>query len=125
MTTDTRRRAPGAGVPESRSVGRGDVWLAELPEQDPHPAVVISRTDDKARRRKAIVALVTSRFPPRRTSEIGLDERNGLEHPSIAQANELATIRLGRLAERLGTLDTEQRGALEAALRFVLDLDVS
>jgi mRNA-degrading endonuclease toxin of MazEF toxin-antitoxin module len=99
------------------------VWLAELPDIDPHPAVVISRTDDNARRRKAVVAIVTSRFPPRRTSEIALDERNGLEHPSILRANELATVRLGRLIERRGALHAEQLGALDAALRFVLDLD--
>jgi mRNA-degrading endonuclease toxin of MazEF toxin-antitoxin module len=107
------------------SVARGDVWLAELPDIEPHPAVVISRTDDNARRRNAIVAVITSRFPPRRMSEIALDERNGHEHPSIAQANELATIRLGRRVERRGALNAQQVAALEAAVRFVLDLDVS
>lgn len=101
------------------------MWLADVPELAAHPAVIVSRSDENARRRKVIVAIVTGHYPPRRTSEIGLDESNGLQKPSVVQANELATIGLARLIEHQGTLDIEQLEALGIALRHSLDLNLS
>jgi mRNA-degrading endonuclease toxin of MazEF toxin-antitoxin module len=110
-------------VPESPEVARGGVWLTDLPEIPPRPAVVVTRTEGNARRRNVIVAVVTSYYPPRRPSEIGLDERNGLQHASTLQTNELYTVKVSRLIEHRGALDAEQGQSLNAALRFTLDLD--
>src|SRR5437016_1396583 len=40
---------------------RGDIWLADLgPDVDPHPCVLLSRDTAMIRRRRAIVAVITS-----------------------------------------------------------------
>jgi mRNA-degrading endonuclease toxin of MazEF toxin-antitoxin module len=101
---------------------RGDVWLAEVAGvQGAHPVVLLSPDDTYARRR-AIIAIITSQ-PPRRSTDIAVDEHNGLDRASVCKTDDLHTIRLSELVEHQGALDAEQLHALNAALRRALGLD--
>ena len=103
-------------------VQRGDIWLAEVAGvAGAHPVVLLSLNETYARRRRATVAIITSQSP-RRSTEIAVDEHNGLDHASIAKADDLHTIRTSELIEHLGALDAEQQLALDAALRLALGL---
>jgi mRNA-degrading endonuclease toxin of MazEF toxin-antitoxin module len=74
-------------------VQRGDIWLAAVAGvSGAHPVVLLSPNETYARRRRATVAIITSQSP-RRSSEIAVDEHNGLDHASIAKADDLHTIR--------------------------------
>jgi mRNA interferase MazF len=74
-----------------------------------------------AARSRSRVALITStiRGIP---VEVPVGPANGLEYESVVSTDELQTIRLDRLVERIGDLDTQQRARLDAALRFALGL---
>ena len=88
-----------------------------------HPVVLLSPNETYARRRRVTVAIISSLDKsPRRSTEIAVDEHNGLDHASIAKADELHTIRTSELIEHLGALDAEQQLALDAALRQALSL---
>jgi mRNA-degrading endonuclease toxin of MazEF toxin-antitoxin module len=100
-------------------VQRGEIWWAGQLPGGPHPVVLISRDGSYERRRKATVAMVTSRargIPV----EVALGESNGLGHPSVANVDELHTLGLGELLDRVGRLDAAQLSALDEALHFAL-----
>ncbi|MBV9580296.1 MAG: type II toxin-antitoxin system PemK/MazF family toxin [Chloroflexi bacterium] len=99
---------------------RGEIWWADVPG-GPHPVVLVSRDGSYLLRRKATVALVTSRIRGIPV-EVVLDEHNGLLHRSVANVDELYTIRLSNLLERVGALDADQLGELDEALQFALAL---
>jgi mRNA interferase MazF len=102
-------------------VRRGEVWWAEFAELGNHPVVLCSRDGSYERRRRATVALITSTIRGLPV-EVAIGTANGLEHDSVINVDDLATIRLGQLVERCGELDEEQISALDAALRYALDL---
>ena len=86
-----------------------------------HPVVTISRDGSYQRRRRATVALVTTtrRGIP---VEVPVGEKNGLDHASVVNTDDLWTIRLSDLIEQLGELDVDQTAAMDNALRFALGL---
>jgi mRNA interferase MazF len=102
-------------------VRRGELWWAELPEVGDHPVVLVSRESSYERRRRATVALITTtiRGIP---VEVPVGAPNGLDHDSVINVDELQTIRVARLVERIGDLSPEQRALLDSALRFALGL---
>jgi mRNA interferase MazF len=100
---------------------RGDIWLAELPVGGARPVVLVSREGSYERRRKATVAPITTTIR-RIPVEVAVDAANGLEHDSVVNADELQTIPLRDLVERLGAIAAEQLVALDAALHFALGL---
>jgi mRNA-degrading endonuclease toxin of MazEF toxin-antitoxin module len=101
---------------------RGEIWLADVAGvQGARPVVLCSPDETSARRRRVIVAVITSQSP-RRATEIVVDEHNGLDHTSVCKADDLHTIRASELIQRLGALDAEQLLALNAALRRALGL---
>jgi mRNA interferase MazF len=112
---NTGADAPGADVL------RGELWWAEIPEVGQHPVVLVSRDASYDQRRRATVALVTStiRGIP---VEVPVGPANGLVHASVINTDELQTIRITWLVERIGDLSPEQRARLDTALRFALGL---
>jgi len=116
----SRLQNRGAGAPGA-DVLRGELWWAEIPEVGEHPVVLVSRDASYDRRRRATVALVTStiRGIP---VEVPVGTANGLVHESVINTDELQTIRITWLVERIGDLSPEQRARLDAALRFALGL---
>jgi hypothetical protein len=50
--------------------------------------------------------------------EVEVGPANGLEHASVINVDELQTIRISHLVERIGQLDANQRARLDSALRF-------
>ena len=54
--------------------------------------------------------------------EVAVGEANGLDHASVINCDELATVRLSSLIEHVGVLDDEQLQALDAALRYALEV---
>jgi mRNA interferase MazF len=69
------------------------------------------------------VALITSTIRGI-TTEVLVDERNGLDHPSAIKADELFTLPASLLDQPpVGQLDDDQVQRLDAALRAALELD--
>jgi mRNA interferase MazF len=102
---------------------RGDLWWADL-AAGPHPVVLVSRDGSYDRRRRATVALVTStvrRIPV----EVPVGTANGLDHASVVNVDELQTVRVSALIDRIGQLDPGQLANLDEALRFALGLDTA
>jgi mRNA interferase MazF len=56
-------------------------------------------------------------------SEVPLDARHGLSHPSVANCDNLLTLSKSRLSQRRGALAFEDIKLLDDALRFALQLD--
>ncbi len=100
---------------------RGELWWAELPDFGAHPVALVSRDGSYDRRRRATVALITStiRGIP---VEVRVGPSNGLDHDSVINTDELQTIRITRLVERIGDLSPEQRARLDEVLLFALGL---
>jgi mRNA interferase MazF len=100
---------------------RGELWWAELPEVGAHPVALVSRDGSYDRRRRATVALITStiRGIP---VEVAVGLSNGLDHDSVITTDELQTIRITSLVERIGDLGPEQRVRLDEALLFAVGL---
>jgi mRNA interferase MazF len=116
----SRLQNRGARAP-SADVLRGELWWAAIPEVGEQPVVLISRDGSYDGRRRATVALVTStiRGIP---VEVPVGPANGLGHDSVINADELQTIRITWLVERIGDLSPEQRARLGTAMRFALGL---
>ena len=100
---------------------RGELWWAELPDVGDHPVALVSWDGSYDRRRRATVALITSTIRDIPV-EVRVGPPNGLDHDSVINADELQTIRITRLVERIGDLSPEQRARLDEALLFALGL---
>ena len=74
-----------------------------------------------ARRRRAIVAIITSEpYGTRAEVSVGPDE--GLDHDSVVDADDLVTLDTRLLIRRLGSLTPAKLPALAEALRVALVL---
>ncbi len=102
-------------------IDRGDVFVADLPDAGPHPVVVVSRQEAIAYRSNVTVVLVTTTVRDH-VAEVALDESHGLDHPSVANCDEVYTVPKRLLVRRRGRLDAGAQRALDRALRIALDL---
>jgi mRNA interferase MazF len=102
-----------------RRTERGEVWLARVDKL--RPVVIASRNDVNGIRARTTVALVTTtvRGIP---SEVAVDHRDGFEHLSAINCDELFTIDKARLERRRGALSTARLAEFDEALRFALQL---
>jgi mRNA-degrading endonuclease toxin of MazEF toxin-antitoxin module len=104
-------------------VRRGEVWWAKLPAPvNDRPVVLVSREEAYRARSHVLVVPVTTRVRGLPT-EVVLDRRNGLPHPSVANCDTIQLAAKTRLERRVGQLDAEQTEHLGHALRFALGLD--
>lgn len=101
---------------------RGEVWWVSMsPPVGRRPVVLVSRASAYAVKTKITVAEVstTVRGIP---SEVSLGPADGLPRKCAANADNLVTISKARLETRITLLRPDKLGALDAALRFSLDL---
>jgi mRNA interferase MazF len=101
---------------------RGDIWMADFgAEIGRHPCILLSRDAAMLRRRRAIVAIVTSQAYGTR-AEVPVGPEDGLDHDSVIDADELLSIDLDLLVQRVGALSAHKLAAMHEALRVVLAL---
>ncbi len=97
-------------VPEPR---RGDVWFADVPGDKRRPVLVLTRDPLGRLLRSVICAPLTSTVRGLAT-EVGLDEKAGLAHASVANFDYTLLLDRTRLVRRLGRAD---RQTMERACR--------
>lgn len=102
-------------------VDRGDVFDADVAEAGAHPVVVITRQTAIPVRSNVTVVLVTSMARGHR-AEVPLGPQQGLERESVANCDEIQTLRKDRLARRRGSVGLEQMRAIEEGVRLSLEL---
>jgi mRNA-degrading endonuclease toxin of MazEF toxin-antitoxin module len=95
--------------------------LANLADVGPHPVVLVSRDATYRIRNQATVALITSRIRGIPV-EVLIGESEGLAPELAVNVDNLATIDLAALTERIGALPPSKMRALDAALHFALGL---
>jgi mRNA-degrading endonuclease toxin of MazEF toxin-antitoxin module len=111
------------GMARPSEVTRGDVWTVDFgPDIGRHPAAVVSRTGPTRRRARAILALISSADPYGVPSEVAVGPEVGLTTDSWIGCDDLYTVGLDLLAQRLGALDPDRLAAVDAALHVALGL---
>ena len=102
---------------------RGEVWWANLPPPTGRrPVVLLSRDEAYQQRRLAIAAPVTTRIRGI-PAEVPLGPEDGLPRPCAANLDALMTIPLRLLEERIAALNSAKLRAVEAAIRFALEIE--
>lgn len=94
---------------------------AELPALGRHPVVVVSRQEAIPVRTNVTVALITSGVTGH-PAEVPLNSEVGLDHPSVANCDELYTVPKRALARKRGELRFEDLRAVDRALAISLGL---
>ncbi len=102
---------------------RGDIHWVQFP--DPvgmRPAVLVTRDEAySVRTRCTVVPLTrTVRGIP---TEVRLGPQDGLRKAGVANADEIVTIPLTLLRDRIATLTVPKRQELDAAIRFALAVE--
>ncbi|MBI4871451.1 MAG: type II toxin-antitoxin system PemK/MazF family toxin [Candidatus Riflebacteria bacterium] len=104
-------------------MNRGEVWWAELPAPvNRRPVVLLSRDASFGVRTSTTVALITRtiRGIP---VEVELTPNEGLPYHCVINADNLQTIPIGILGQRIATLNPVRLKEVETAVRFALGLD--
>jgi mRNA interferase MazF len=102
---------------------RGEVWWAKLPRPvGRRPVVLASRDDAYGVRALVTVVPVTTRIRDIPV-EVRLGREEGLPRRCVANADAITTIPKDALTELAGILGPDKVAALDAAIRFALDLD--
>jgi mRNA interferase MazF len=108
---------------------RGDIHIADLSDvggnviKGPHPAIVVQ--SDRLRRSTSVV--VVPMTSSARAAAFDLPfivpvaaQESGLDRDGWAKCNQPVTIPTDRLGQKVGRLNPQSMGRLDAALRFVL-----
>ena len=103
-----------------RGTEHGEIWWAATDKR--RPVLVVSRDDTRGARTLAAVVTIT-RKARGLSSEVELDEREGLPRPCVANCDDLTTITKARLIRRVGRLSEVKLLELNEALKFALQLD--
>lgn len=103
-------------------VDRGDIFDADLPDLGVRPVLVVTRQVAIPVLSSITVAMITSTVRGIH-SEVPLNSEHGLDHPSVANCDNLATLEKTLLVQRRGTLAFEDVVRLDDALCFALQLD--
>ena len=101
---------------------RGEVWWVNFPAPaGRRPAVLVSRNQAyPIRNHVTVVPLTrTGRHIP---TQIPLGPEDGVPKSSVANADDIATVPKGMVADYLCVLSTSKMQALEKAIKFALDL---
>lgn len=101
---------------------RGEVWWVDFPPPTGHrPAVLVSRPHAYQVRSAVTVVPLTRTARPIR-SQVALSPEDGVPKRSVANADDITTIAKERVREHITTLSQEKVSALDAAIKFALDL---
>lgn len=102
-------------------IHRGDIWDTEFPLAGVHPAVVVTRETALPVLRSITVVGITSTVRGHH-AEVLLGRAEGLDHESVANADELFTLPKKRLLRYRGRLGPERLVELNRALSVALGL---
>ena len=101
---------------------RGEVWWALLGGPAGHrPVLLVSRDEAYAVRGHVMVAPIHTRARGIE-AEVPLGSEDGLRNACVANLDSLVTVRKSCLRGYVATLSSEKLRAVDAALRFALDL---
>lgn len=101
---------------------RGDIYWARLPTPvGRRPVVLISRDEAYSIKTRITVVAVTRTIRGIAT-EVRLGPADGLPKVGVANADEIVTIPLDLLRDRIATLSRAKLAQLDDALRFALAL---
>ncbi|MGI8939888.1 MAG: type II toxin-antitoxin system PemK/MazF family toxin [Iamia sp.] len=86
---------------------RGEVWWSESSDWGRRPVLVLTREAAAGRLSAVLAALVTTvrRDIP---TEVALDETDGLPRPCVVNLDNLATVPVGLLSERITLLGPDR-----------------
>jgi len=103
-------------------VKRGEVWWVQFPSPiGRRPAVLVSR-DQAYRLRTAVTVVPLTQTVRGIPVELPLGPADGVPRSSVANADTITTVPKDALEEYMTTLAPAKLEALEAAIRFALDL---
>jgi mRNA interferase MazF len=98
------------------------VWWVRFPAPaGRRPAVLVSR-DQAYSVRTAVTVVPLTRTVRRLPTEVPLGPQDGVPRPSVASADTITTVPKDTLEDYLATLAPAKLRAVEAAIRFALDL---
>lgn len=103
-------------------MSRGDVYDVEWPGLGRRPAVIVTREVAIPFLRDVVVALVTRTIRGLST-EVLLDEAQGLREESVINCDNLLTVPKNAFVGYRGSLGPVEFSHLDDALRLALDLD--
>ncbi|HEY1276607.1 MAG TPA: type II toxin-antitoxin system PemK/MazF family toxin [Thermoleophilaceae bacterium] len=103
-------------------MNRGDVYDVDWPGAGRHPAVIVTRQVAIPLLSSVTVAFVTSTIRDLPT-EIPLGPEQGLDHPCVANCDNLLTVPKPALVHHRGALGPTELDRLRDALRIALELD--
>lgn len=103
-------------------IARGEIWDADLGEHGSRPCVIATRDAALPVLSRVNVVLVTGTIRGH-AAEIELGPEHGLEHPSAANCDVIASVRKDALVRRRGRLDPASLRRFDDALRVALALD--
>lgn len=86
------------------------------------PVLILTRAAVRPHLSRVTVAPITS-VVRGLSSEVAVDERNGLDGPSVVSCDNITTVATDRLGRQIGFLLDEQERALTLAIRLAFDLD--
>lgn len=86
------------------------------------PVLILTRATVRPHLSRVTVAPITS-VVRGLSSEVAVDERNGLDGPSVVSCDNIVTVPTDRLGRQIGFLLDEQELALTLAIRLAFDLD--
>jgi mRNA interferase MazF len=102
---------------------RGEVWWTNLaPPIGTRPVLLVSRSLAYRVRRSITVALITTsvRGIP---VEVPLGPEDGMPRPCVVNCDEVHTVPIDRVDNRITTLSPEKMDAVADAVRFALDME--
>lgn len=96
------------------------IWLARLDKT--RPVLLLTRDEVRGVRRLVTIAPITSTVRGL-SSEVAVDQRNGLDHASVVSLDSIATIPRDQLVRPIGVLRADQERHLTRAFHEAFDLE--
>lgn len=96
-------------------VSRGEVWWSDRPDAPRRPVVVLTRDPVAGRMEKVLAAEITTRSRGLPT-EVELDTSDGMPRESVASLDNVSTVTVSTLTERITRLGPERMHQICRAL---------
>jgi mRNA interferase MazF len=103
-------------------MNRGEVWSADIVGLGRRPVLIMTRDVAVPLLRNIVVATITRRVRGVPT-EVALDERDGLDGPSVVSFDNIRTISKDVLVARMGTLSPGRLDEVCEAFRYAVGCD--
>jgi len=103
-------------------VRRGEVWWADLPPPAGRRPVVLLSRDRAYRVRVSVTFAAVTRAVRGIPTEVPLGPEDGMPAACVVNADDILTAPKALLTERITLLSAEKMAAVEAAVKFALDI---